>query len=86
MMLLCNYWGGDGGNRAFDILVDGEKVATQQLEGDKPGQFFDVIYSIPQAMTQGKEKVTVKFQAHPGAIAGGVFECRTLIKTDGASK
>lgn len=78
MMLLCIYWGSDGGNRVFDILVDGEKIATQKLAANKPGEFFDVGYLVPATLTAGKQRVTVKFQAHPQATAGGVFGLRAL--------
>jgi hypothetical protein len=37
-----------------------------------------VEYAIPEEMTPGRQKVTVRFQAHPGNTAGGVFECDLL--------
>ncbi|RYX86236.1 hypothetical protein EON83_03160 [bacterium] len=76
--LVVTYWGSDGGNRDFDILVNGQKIATQSLNSDKPNEFFDVIYPIPAELTQGKSKITVRFQAHAGASAGGIFGARTL--------
>ena len=76
--LIVTYWGGDGRGRDFDILVDGRKVGTEKLNASKPGKFMDVIYSLPAELTKGKKKVTVKFQAHPGRMAGGVFGCRTV--------
>ena len=76
--LLVTYWGSDGGNRVFDIFVDSTKLATQRLQNNRPGQFYDEVYPIPELLTKGKNKVTVKFQAHPGAWAGGVFELRTI--------
>ena len=76
--LVVTYWGGDSGNRSFDILVGGEKIATQKLRALKPGEFVDVTYDVPAAITKGKRKVTVRFQAHPGSMAGGVFGCRIL--------
>ena len=76
--LIVTYWGGDSGNRVFDILVDGKKLATQKLNSPKPGKFMDVTYVVPGDMTKGKEKVTVKFQAHKGATAGGIFGCRVV--------
>ncbi len=76
--LLCTYWGEETGNRTFDILVEGVKVATQRLQLDKPGQFFDVTYPIPVDLTRGREKVTVRFQPHAGNWAGGLFGCRML--------
>jgi hypothetical protein len=76
--LWCTYWGSDAGGREFDILVDGEKVAFQQLRNNAPGKFFEQLYFIPEALTKGKEWITVRFQARPGRIAGGVFGCRTV--------
>ena len=71
-------WGSDGGSRIFDILVGDTKIATQRLENNRPGKFYDEVYPIPGSLTQGKEKVTIKFQAHPGAWAGGIFGVRIL--------
>ena len=76
--LRATYWGSDGGNRVFDILVDDQKLATQRLENNQPNRFFDESYAIPADLTCGKQKVTVKFQAHPGAWAGGLFGVRLL--------
>ena len=76
--LVCTYWGSEEGDRTFDILVDGTKVATQTLHEDKPGQYFDVLTRIPAELVAGKSKVTVRFQAHPGAMAGGLFDCRVV--------
>jgi len=76
--LLVIYWGSDAGGREFDILIDGRKIATQKLENNKPGQFYDHVYSLPKQVTQGKTSVTVKFQAHPGQTAGGIFGCAIL--------
>jgi DUF1680 family protein len=81
LALLVTYWGDDAANRVFDILVDGEKIATQTLEHNKPGKFFDEKYPIPAKLTQGKTKVTVRFQAQPEKWAGGVFGIR-MIRVD----
>jgi hypothetical protein len=78
--LVCTYWGGDGGNRSFDILIDGTLLANETLNNAHPGEWFDQVYPIPPALTQGKDSVTVRFQSHPGAVAGGVFGCRILRK------
>jgi len=75
--LMCTFWGSDAG-RTFDVLVEGEKIATQTLNRNKPGRFFDVEYEVPAELSRGKDKVTVKFQAPPGGVAGGVFGCTIL--------
>ncbi|HOW64594.1 MAG TPA: glycoside hydrolase family 127 protein [Candidatus Paceibacterota bacterium] len=76
--LTCTFWGGETGQRKFDILIDDARIATQTLNQDKPGKFFDVTYPVPKELTQGKQKVTVKFQAHPDHWAGGLYGCRLL--------
>jgi hypothetical protein len=76
--LVCTYWGSETGARTFDILANGVKIATQSLQNDKPGQFFDVTYAIPEELTRGKTKITVRFQARPGNTAGGFYGLRVI--------
>ncbi len=76
--LVATYWGGDAGARAFDVLVDGKIIATQQLTNNKPGDFFDAVYPLPPEFTRGEQSVTVKFAAHPDNVAGGLFGLRVL--------
>ncbi len=78
--LLCTYWGSDSDGRVFDVFVDDVKAATQTLNNDKPRDFFDVVYALPEELTKGKEKVRVKLSAHPGNTAGGLFGCSMLKK------
>ena len=78
MTLVCTYWGSDVPPRTFDIMVDAQTIATKSLDRDKPGEFFEVEYPVPVELTRGKETVTVRFQAHAGNLAGGVFGCATL--------
>ena len=80
--MLCSYWGSDSGGRVFDVLVNETKVATQTLDNNEPGHFFDAVCAIPEELTRGKEKVTVRFQAHAGRTAGGVFGCRIIRRSE----
>ena len=82
MTLVCSYWGSDAGKREFDVLVDGVKIAAEKLERNKPNEWFDVEYTLPVRCSEGRKSVTVKFQAQPGAIAGGLFGLR-MMKTAG---
>jgi DUF1680 family protein len=75
MTLVCSYRGSEGRRRAFDILVEGEKVATQILE-IHPTETFDFEYPLPEQLTRGKQRITVKFQAHAEAAAGTLLEAR----------
>jgi hypothetical protein len=78
-VLLLSYLGDDKG-RIFDILIDGKKIATQELKGAETGKFFDVEYPIPMEVLKGKTKVVVTIQAHPDRTAGRVFTPRILRK------
>lgn len=78
-VLLLSYLGDDKG-RTFDILIDGTKIASQELKGAETGKFFDVEYPIPVELLKGKTKVEVKIQAHPDRTAGRVFSPRILRK------
>jgi hypothetical protein len=75
LVLQATYWG-DERPRDFDILVDNVKVATQHLDKIKPGQFFDVDYPLPEALTRGKSSIKVRFVPHEGNTAGPVFGVR----------
>ena len=63
-------------NREFEILVDDKKIAEQRLRAETFTAWIDKVYPIPSELTEGREKVTVRVQALPGKIAGGVFGCR----------
>jgi len=75
------YWGSDGGNRVFDVLVDDAKIATQRLQNNRPGEFFTQPYALPDRAVKDKDHITVRFQSHPGTTAGGVFELRVVKKS-----
>jgi len=83
--MVCTYWGSDRWNREFEIQVDGKAIATQKLEVNKRDAFFDVTYPIPEELTRGKEKVTVRFQALPEKTAGALYGCR-ITRREGAAK
>lgn len=76
--LVCTWWGDESGERNFDILVDGQKIASEKLLHNRPGKYWDATYPIPTELTHGKNKVTVKFQAQPGNFAGGLFGLRVV--------
>jgi Uncharacterized protein conserved in bacteria len=79
LSLMVRYWGNEGGNRSFDILVDDVKLVTENIVGKwGVNDFRNVEYTIPNSMVQGKSKIRVKFQAPAGAVAGGVFYVRLL--------
>jgi len=77
MSLVCTYRGSGGRRHSFDILIDGEKIATENLLYH-PTESFDVEYPLPAKLTRGKQSISVKFQALPEAIAGAVLDVRVV--------
>ena len=77
LSLLATYWGRER-ERAFHILVDGERIASQILEGQYEADFVDIAYDIPPALTEGRETVRIRLEPEPGHTAGPVFGVRLL--------
>jgi len=81
-MALLVTFSNDGRRKGlFDILVEGKKVGEQATERRSPEQdvrFFDMEYAIPLELIQGKQKVTVRFEAAAGSDIPGVFGIRVV--------
>jgi len=76
--IVCAFRGSEGRRRAFDVLVDGTKIASETLEYH-PTEQLDREYAIPEPLTRGKAQVTVKFQAQSdNTTAGALIDVRTV--------
>jgi DUF1680 family protein len=75
LRLLVTYHGQAQQGAAFEILVDGARVGRQP---DPGSGFYDVEYDIPPETVQGKEKVTVRFQAADGGQIAAIFGVRIV--------
>jgi hypothetical protein len=81
LCLIVRYWGADRGNRKFDILIDDQKLVTEDNTRKWNQEKFQMVeYAIPDEMVKGKKQVRVKFQALPGSVAGGVYYVRLARK------
>lgn len=78
MALAIEYWGGFTGSKTFDIQVDGQTIATENISGKADGRFITITYPVPPELTQGKKKVKIKFMPHTGHRAGPVFSVRMI--------
>ncbi len=79
LSLRVRYWGAEWGNRKFDIIIDNEKLISENNTGRwNVSSFQEVEYPIPDSMLNGKNKITVKFQAIPGNTAGAVYYVRLV--------
>jgi len=76
--VVAGYRGSEGRRRTFDVLVDGEKIATETLEYH-PTEQLDREYAIPETLTRGKSAITVRFQAQgDNSTAGALIDLRTV--------
>lgn len=75
--LLLTYIGDDKG-RKFDIVVDGQKLATEDWQGGTTGKFYTKSYALPAALLAGKNKITIRIEANYDKTAGRVFGARTI--------
>lgn len=78
MALVVTYNSEEWRTRTFDILIDGQKLASQKVERALPGRFYDVEIPIPPALIAGKQKVTVRFEATQNNEIAAVFGIRVV--------
>jgi DUF1680 family protein len=76
--LRVTYFGQDK-DRDFDIYINDQLLKTVKLDGSKGDTFFDVDYELPeQIINKLTNNLNVKFVAHKGSVAGGVYYIRLL--------
>jgi hypothetical protein len=80
LTLACRYSGDEPKGHVFDVAVDDQIIATQNLTAIAPGHYVDMQYKIPASLTCGKSQVKVEFQAHAGMTAGGLYGCEILTR------
>jgi len=80
LSLVIHYWGGFTGSKTFDILLNGHKLATENISGKKDGEFIDIQYDIAAELILGQKKIMVTFQPHQGHRAGPIFGARTTMR------
>lgn len=79
--LVVTYSSDEWRKRTFDLIVDGERIASESVERNGEPRFYDVRYPLPLALTQGKARITLRFQATQGNELAAVFGLRT-VRTD----
>ncbi len=77
--LNVEYWGGGyRREKSFDIMVEGTRIASEDITEARGEKFFRVEYDIPPELTQGKLEVEVRISAQARRIAGPVYGVRTV--------
>ncbi|MBW5445198.1 hypothetical protein GE107_03860 [Cohnella sp. CFH 77786] len=71
-------------NRSLDILIDGEQLVTEMFPQEWKRMFYERIFVLPDALTAGKEAVTVRFV--PRQKENGIYGVLRMIKQDVAHR
>jgi hypothetical protein len=64
--------------RRFEVLVEGTRVGEETFPGAGTSRFFDVDYPLPARLVEGRQRVTVRFQAAEGREVAPVFGIRSV--------
>ena len=64
--------------RSFDVIVDGQKLASETQPQNSVSKFYEKEYAIPAELMRHKEKLTVRFEATNGLEVTPVFGVRLL--------
>lgn len=79
LSLMLRYWGNETDSRAFDIFIDDELLASENISGKwNKNEFINVEYKIPAEMLKSKEIITLKFAGEEKNNAGRIFHVRLL--------
>jgi uncharacterized protein len=81
MTLVVTYNSGERAARSFDVLIDGKRLKSESVTPGSPAKLYDASYPIPNEQVQGKQKVTVRFEASGGSEIAGVYGVR-MIRVD----
>jgi DUF1680 family protein len=64
--------------RSFDVLIDGQKVASESQPQSSLSKFYDREYVVPAELMRHKETLTVRFEAANGLEVTPVFGVRLI--------
>jgi hypothetical protein len=78
LTLVVTYNRDEWRDRSFEILLDGEKLSIEKIPRRGPVEFYDREYALPRARTEGKTKVTVRFQSTDGLETAAVYGVRVV--------
>lgn len=82
LSVMVRYWGNESENRSFDILVDDQVIATENVSGKwNKNNFMNVEYPILLSLLKNKTVITITFRARNDNNAGRIFYVRLLKPT-----
>ena len=80
-VLTMTYWGKDNRNSMFNIMVDNQVVATEDINKYKENRFYEIDYAIPVELTKGRNRITLVLkEARPNNNIGPFYQARITRK------
>lgn len=77
--VIFTFWSGDKG-RDFKLLVNEETLVDEVMAGPTEPGFFDRAIDLPKELTEGREKITIRFVASSRTVSPGLYGCRVVRK------
>ncbi len=72
LSLMCRYHSGDAG-RHFSIRINGELFQNVELKPQSDAGLYNVEYTLPESLLQGRSEIEVTFEAPSDSFAGGLY-------------
>ncbi|MDX8047421.1 glycoside hydrolase family 127 protein [Gracilibacillus sp. S3-1-1] len=64
--------------REFEIKIDDYVLAKEHFNKPNIGELYTKTYPVPASVIEGKEYITITFQAEKNKVAGGIYHVRML--------
>jgi DUF1680 family protein len=77
-VLVFTYWGMDNRGRVFDILVNGKKIATEDLSKYKSSKFYEIGYPVPLELSRYKLSLNIQLLPKPSNAAGPIYGVKNI--------
>jgi DUF1680 family protein len=75
LTLFVTYWG-EAERGMLDISINGKLIATQKLNKEKAGDFYEASYAVPIELSRDKQKLRVRFEPQPNTRGPSIYGVR----------
>jgi DUF1680 family protein len=75
LVLHITYWG-EAERGQLDIRIDGQLIATQLLNKERPGDFYEAAYPVPLELLRGKNQLRLRLEPRPDTRGPSIYGVR----------
>jgi hypothetical protein len=66
--------------RSFEVIVEGQTLASEKFDFDSASRFFDREYALPPALVKGRTRLTIRFQSTGTLEVAPVYGLRLIAR------